>query len=90
MLTEQAMDVFRHAALVITARRPRGVSCAAIVGSDDTKTGIDKRRDHVVPFPPGLRKAVQEYGGSLARSGRDEMKTQTRFDVCHRVRHRRP
>jgi hypothetical protein len=89
MLAEQAMDVFRHAGFVITARRPRGVSGAAIIGSDDAKTGIDKRRDHVMPFPPGLRKSVQQYGGSLARSGRDEMKTQTWFDVCHRMRHSR-
>jgi hypothetical protein len=89
MLTQQAMDIFRHGALVIPARRSRRVSRAAIIRSDDAKPGVDKRLYQAMPFPPGLRKSVQKDGGSGTRSDGHEMKPQARLDVSHRLRHTR-
>ena len=84
---QQLPDVARHRPLVVARDRPEGSSSAAVVGRDDAVAGIDERRDHVLPLPPGLREAVQQYGRARAVTRGDVVQAQPGLDVRHSMSH---
>jgi hypothetical protein len=58
-LVHQSAQVFHDRVLVVAALRAVGVAGAAVVGRDHGVV-LGQRRDHIAPFVPGLRKAVDQ------------------------------
>src|SRR5262249_23244326 len=83
VLVQEAMDVASHGFLVVTAGWSPRVSGATIIGSDDSKTGLDQRRNNMAPLPPRLRESVKEYDSAFPCPCRHVMKSQSRLDLSH-------
>jgi hypothetical protein len=59
----------------------------AVVGHYHAVARSHEDREHAVPFPPGLRKAVWKNDRALSFSRRDLMEAKTRFKLSHPVRY---
>ena len=88
VLAQEALDVKRHRALVVAAKRAPRLPGTAIVRRHDTETARDQRIDHRTPFPPGLREPVHKHNCARPAAGGDVMQPQPRLDVRHAVRQR--
>src|SRR5438270_12781325 len=84
------MNVCRYCALVVSDWRPLRVACAPVVGSDYAKAVVDKCRDNMAPFPPCLRKSMQEHDRVRSAPSGHIMKTHTRLRISHSMRPVRP
>ena len=87
VVAQEALDVRRHRALVVAARRLPRVAGAAVVGRDDAEARLGEVRDHAVPLPPRLREPVQQDERARAVALGHVVQSQSGFDVSHAVRH---
>src|SRR5262249_48374997 len=90
MGAHEPMYIACHRTLVITTGWTGGLSSAAIIGNNHAKTGLDKSRDYMSPFPPSLRKPEKKNDGATPPARRNVMQSHARLDVGHAMsQHRR-